>query len=214
MTPDNISVISVQEINLNDEAKGNRKNNNTVIQRHYCQIFAKSALGIIGNCVIFTIPWTIIPRTNSIIYPTYWMELLLPISIMAFVSTEGVRLNLVIWTKENALKSIYSYLKIYFINVIPYTLLYISSYIIWSIYLQSNHPMPNLGLIIIPSRVIVAAGFWFLLPTHLQDQQSFRKRLRIYLLYLLWIEVTGVTKEILAYLFIIFPPIGNLLHRS
>ena len=40
--------------------------------------FLSLSVGIIGLCVLFIIPWTTIPRTDSIVYQSHWAEIILP----------------------------------------------------------------------------------------------------------------------------------------
>ena len=40
--------------------------------------FLSLSVGIVGQCVLFIIPWTTIPRTDSIVYQSHWAEIILP----------------------------------------------------------------------------------------------------------------------------------------
>ena len=100
----------------------------------------------------FTIPWTTIPRTNSMIYQSHWMEAIFPALTFKFLLS-GVHLsNIRIWTEEPELMSIRVFLKTYLMDVVPFTVMYVSCYWIWSVYLEFNHPLPNLGLLLFPTR--------------------------------------------------------------
>ena len=202
MNADKISVISVQESACNEEMKENRKIEKKLASKDVIKIFCHSGLGIIVFCVIFAIPRLTVPRTNSIIYQSYWIEALLPSIINIGVISGNDFFQLTTWFQEKELSSFFIYLKIFFMRVIPYTLLYISSYAIWSVYLGYNHPMPNLGLIMAPTFIINAIGLWFILPSHLLAKKDFRQKLKTYLFFVVWVQLKFIETEILSNLFI------------
>ena len=206
MSSDEISVISIHEINCGKKAeeKTNDKNRKA---RHIVRSSGFLLFGIIGLCVLFAIPWTAIPRTNSIIYQSYWMEALLPCFSVHVLLALSVCLELTTWTKEKDLMSISSNMKLFFMSLAAHTFLYIICYAIWSAYLQMNHPMPFLGLIAIPMMIIFSIGLWFILPSHILAKEDFRQSLLVYMLYLAWIQALNIQKEILSYLFD-NPPFG------
>ena len=151
--------------------------------------------GIISFSVLFAIPWTIIPRTNSIVYQKYWIEILLPCTTVHMLIAGVEYLNLATWANEKALLSKWNYFKIYLMSLAPYAFVYICIYLIWSVYLDFNHPMPYLAFIILPSSIILAIGLWCILPAHLLDKKDFRHKLKTYMYYLLWIWMTHFKKE-------------------
>ena len=131
MSSDEISVISIHDINCDEEA--NEKTNH---RKWKSNAFVRSIgvllFGNIGICLLFAIPWTTIPRTNSIIYQSHWLEALLPSTLISVLLALSVCLELATWTKEKELMSISNNLKLFFMSLVTYTFLYISSYAIWS----------------------------------------------------------------------------------
>ena len=166
-----------------------------------------SVFRIIGFNLVCIILWSCVPRTNSIIYQSHWMESLLPMAIIVMICSGTTILELITWTKEKEIITMWNYLKIFSTFLIPYTIIYVSSYLVWSVYLQYNHPLPNFGLIMIPSIMFQAIGLWFVLPSHLLAKQDFRRKLKWYNLYILYIVVVTILREALAMLFF-FPPEG------
>ena len=84
-----ISAISVQEITEDEEIEGNsqkeeEKNNGEFTLTNIFEALGILGFGVIGFSLLFTIPWTSIPRTDSIIYQSHWMEVLLPSSSLIF----------------------------------------------------------------------------------------------------------------------------------
>ena len=201
MSPDEITVISVQEIACDEETEDNTTQERKFTLKEVGKAIGISIFGIVALTVLFSIPWTTTPRTDSIIYQSHWMEVLLPISIN-FLLVAGTRfLQLITWTKEKTLASSWNYLKIYLLDLITWILLYMSAYLIWSIYLQLNHPLPNLGLMIVPTWTISIIGLWIILPSHLLGKKDFRHKLKNYMLYYLWFQITIILRECLSYLY-------------
>ena len=200
-----ISVIEVQEMNNDENVVENRKVESKVDIVNSIRTISISAIKIIVFSVLFTIPWTVIPRTNSIIYQSHWWEVMIPMTTW-FVLTAALQiLTFKTWFKEETLISISNHFKIFFMNLIPYSVLYIISYLIWSVYMQFKHPLPRLGLIIIPNYIIWAIGLWFVLPSHLLAKDNFRQKLKIFMVYFLWQTVANIQKEVLSNLFKLFP---------
>ena len=147
MSSDNVIETGLQSETSNEE-KEQKSKKVRVMLKHICKAIGISVFGIIAVCMLFCIPWTIIPRTNSIIYQTYWMEIMLPtVSTLGVLFAAQQMLNLRLWTKEEKLLSIINYLKMYFLRVITGIVFHITSHAIWTIYLKYNHPLPRYGLI-------------------------------------------------------------------
>ena len=78
MKSNDISVITIPNINDEEEKLENGNENGKFGLKDITKAIGLSVLGIIGFSLLFSIPWTIIARTNSIIYQAYWIELLFP----------------------------------------------------------------------------------------------------------------------------------------
>ena len=199
--PEVITVISIKENTSDVETKEARKNDNKLALNVLFEALGISAFGIIGFSLLFIVPWTTVPRTDSIIYQSHWMEVLLPWATTLLLLTGTQVLELRTWTKEKELISKWNYLKIYSMHLIPYAILYFSSYIIWSVYLQFNHPLPNLFFILMLVFTIRAIEYWFLLPSNLLSKEDFRQKLKMYTFYFLWIQPSILIREVLASLY-------------
>ena len=207
---DKISVISeesVREFANHEKTEENSMNNSKSALAKIFESIGISVFGIIGLNLVCIFPWTSVPRTDSIIYQSHWMELLLPTAIIVMISSGSTILDLITWTKEKEIMSMWNYLKIFSTLLIPYTILYVSCCLVWSVYLQYNHPLPLFGLIMIPAIMLQALGLWFVLPSHLLAKNDFRSKLKWYNLYFLCTVVVAFLREVLAMLFF-FPPEG------
>lgn len=157
--------------------------------------------GVVLFCLIFPSFWTMIPRTDSIIYQSYWIEALLPITSIYFLLAGSEILNLATWTEEKSLFSTFMFLREFTMYMITAIVFYLSSYAIWSLYMECNHPLPNLGLTILPIMTICSIGQWFILPSDILAKPEFREKLKIYMIHQLWNQMTNIVLEILTYLF-------------
>ena len=63
-----IEVISVNETNCNNETIKKRSEENELTPKDICRVLFLSLFGILTFCAVFVLPWTTIPRTNSIIF--------------------------------------------------------------------------------------------------------------------------------------------------
>ena len=202
MNPDVISVISIQNVICDAEKEENAKIDGKLGLKDMVQALCISLFGIIGISVIFTVPLTSIPRTDSIIYQSHWMEINLPCASNALMVVGARYLQLTTWLIEDEFMSIWIYLKMYSMDVILWNLLYILFYMMWSIYFNFNHPLPQLCfMIVIPTWVLFMIGLWFVLPSRIVEKNDFRKRMKFYMLYQLWQFMTVILREILTYLF-------------
>lgn len=146
MSRNEISIIRVQQIPSDEETEDNGKDEGRFCSKiDYILFGVFSVFGIIAFCVLFIIPWTMITRTNTIVYQPYWMEAPLPHITSCFLIAGLTYLESTIYFNEEELNSISNYFKIYFIFLISYILAYILLYVHWSVYLQFYHPFPYVG---------------------------------------------------------------------
>ena len=103
MNSDEISITTVQNISEEEEKNGSIITNINNVLKDVCTAICISVFGIIAFCALFCIPWTMIPRTNSIIYQTYWMEAILPMASNILLMAGAYNLNLATYTQEKSL---------------------------------------------------------------------------------------------------------------
>ena len=205
MTTNRLSIITVRGVDYQGEIVQKRNRKNYSVLKNVLKS-GLSGLVVITFCVGFAIPWTIIPRTNSIAHQSYWLEVFCPVCTSFALSAGSVLLDLISWTKERTLISVKIYLKMYLMIVIPCFILYIACYIIWCIFLQFNHPLPYLAIIcLFPTWIILPFGLWFILPQNLLMKDDFRRKLKMYMKYFSWFLVMVVQNESLSLLFVNVP---------
>ena len=207
MNSDTVSVINIQRITDQVEKQDSSKESGKFWLKDIIKAIGHSVFGIIVFSLLFSTPWTLIPRTNSIIYQDNWMELLFPMATFQLLLIGTNLLNLTVWFKEDVVMSIKNYLKMYCCSVITYSIGYTLCYAMWSIYLQYNHPLPNLGNIqALIFYFILTIEPWVLLPSHLLGDNEFRQKLRTYMLFLSWVAVLKIIgNQVLIFLFANLP---------
>ena len=93
MSPSEISIISSKDVDYDLEAKERRKSNSVSV-KDKCKVISVSIIKIVCLSILFAIPWTIIPRTNSILYQSYWLEASLPAAITTTLNVGSISIDL------------------------------------------------------------------------------------------------------------------------
>lgn len=195
MKSDGVSVIDVQTLNGNDECEEKLMNDSKIAIRDVGKAIGVSLFGIIAFSVIVAMPWTTIPRTDSIIYQSYWMETLLPVAVNRLLSAGQLLFQLSIYTEEQTLMKMTTFFRIYCMFMIPYAVIYVLSYVIWSVYLKFNPPAPDLGIIcFLISTTLTIIGLWNFLPSHFLAKEEFRRKLKIFILLCFWVVMMVLIK--------------------
>ena len=144
---DQISIIYVKDSSLEQGQQSivsEEVNEKIVEKRSYLN--AMYIFVIVGSCTVLTSVVTIVPRHNSILYPTYWYEPMIMMSMTFLVKgTANVMLDCVIYFKAKFFFSLRNYLSLLSYNVLLYATLYTACYLIWVIYMRNNNPMPFIG---------------------------------------------------------------------
>ena len=201
-----ISSVRVQNQNNHKESEEQRKQDKFLNFPDVFETIGFSSLMIVAFCLLFALPWTTIPRTNSMLYQSYWMEVILPIASVHFLCAASEILNLSIWTEERTLMSFRVFFTLMFMYLVPYTSFYILSHTIWSVILQFHHPMPLSGAIVFPTLMTYTIGLWFLLPSNFLSDQKFRQKLKIYMFHPILTIISFIQGQVLLYLFNHLPP--------
>ena len=118
-------------------------------------------LGVSLSAVSFLI---LIPRHNSILEPEHWFEMLLPAAAGCLLASSMMILSCSILTETNYFVSTQFILKIFLLRFLIWATFYCICYIVWTGFLEYNHPMPFLGLIsYYPMAQISLQSFFLLL---------------------------------------------------
>ena len=197
---DQISIIYVKDSSLEQGQQNivsEEVNEKIVEKRSYLN--AMYIFVIVGSCTLLTSVVTIIPRHNSILYPTYWYEPMIMMSMTFLVKgTANVMLDCVIYFKAKFFFSLRNYLSLLSYNVLLYATLYTACYLIWVIYMRNNNPMPFIGYCGFGVWVFSFIQIWILFPSPIRKERSFPRKMLAYMMFSLWflvmsIQISGIT---------------------
>ena len=102
-------------------------------------------VGILIGCALLVSPQTLIPRHNSILYPRYWYELNFAVGYVFLFCTASSIMDPYVFTKYKRLISLSVFVRMYFWKLGGWLIPYCICYVVWSLCLGYNHPMPFLG---------------------------------------------------------------------
>ena len=104
---DSISVIRMNDKSMEDriEEQNEELDHAFLSQTKNILQIILMVFGILAACILTAVPWTLVPRTNSIFYQSSWMEILLPSTTCVLIYAGNAVVNLRIWTKEKQLIS-------------------------------------------------------------------------------------------------------------
>ena len=151
---------------------------------------------VVGACVLNLSILTLIPRENSIIHPEYWYEGL--ICVIVGVCSRHTALNLLglyIFTKEKFLMTIIHFMKILILSSLFFGVPYCTCYVVWTLYLGRNHPLPFVGFCIWIEEVGI---FWFSIPCQLWSRKNLKGQGKIYQIFQIWMFLQNLVQEMIS----------------
>ena len=178
---DDTTAVRAFETSVNDEIQESSENESktNTMENNVSKTIRKivfHSISVVAISILFVASWTTIPRTNSIIHQSYWMEILIPTTINWMTIAATDLLNLAIWTQERSVISLLVFLKLYCVYSTPPLLLYILSYMNWCVYLGYNHPMPHVILVTsLPTAFLPWFLFGLCYPGHYSRKDPLEK---------------------------------------
>lgn len=145
---------------------------------------------VLGISILYSCFFLLIPQHNTIENPEYWYELPLivsfvlgPYSVLAYVQecyiSFGLRSFLTVRTATNLFLAL----------SLGFSVPYCFTYLIWTVSLGFNHPVPFVVFCGYPMQVLFSLILWFEFPYELRNDKEFRKRLKMYMLTNIWVIV-------------------------
>ena len=147
---------------------------------------------ILAISILMTSILTLIPRQNSVLYPIYWYEIaLMYIFVLPANAAFTHILELFIYLNITELASIKLGLKYFLGTSLVMGIPYLGGYLIWTIILGNNHPLPFLALITyFTSWILFFPLIWISIPSELRAKKDMRMKIRSYFLYQsMWIFI-------------------------
>ena len=201
MDEDKISVISVQELPSNEEQIQDKETEKKILKDdepslwNICHI-----ISVISVCVAFIVPITLIPRTNSIFYQSYWYEFNFCALVCMILVTANNSINMATYFNEKSLLSFWKMFRMYSMFVLAWAVPYIIAYLIWCQYLNYKWPIPFLGYNYVLFDLVRPATIWISFPRDFRRNNIFKKNFKVYILYMVMSLTCGVLKEMISIL--------------
>jgi hypothetical protein len=149
---------------------------------------------ILVSSILVTLPATLFPLHNAMKHPEYWWEIIIPVALgLSAFDTLNNMFELKMIFSFMTLKSFKGYLRLYSINFLTTTITIILCFLIWTVLMGNNHPIPFLGgIIYVVISIVQCIALWFQFPYQLRSEKQVRDRIWTYLLYRLWGRFNGV----------------------
>ena len=158
--------------------------------------------GILGICALVISFQTTIPRHNSLLQPDYWFEISFPAGMAIFLMTTTMTMTYIILVGSHWFLSVHLFFNIFILLFCFWLTLYCASYIIWTYFLEYNHPMPFIGPIsYYPVHLLSIMVFWILLPMNRKMGNKFKVRQKQFIFYRLLLTIIFLANEILSTIF-------------
>ena len=160
----------------------------------------------IGTIICISVmPLTIVmlvPRHNSIIYPSYWFELPILTFYISIFMAVNIMTIIYLLTNQKAVLKTAIFLKLYLVFAISTCFTYILAYFLWVIIIDKNHPIPFLGLFaFFAGAVSVFTGIFTAIPSDLVKDINFNRKLKSCQKYLLYWYFIHLQKDALSIIF-------------
>ena len=157
---------------------------------------------ILFGCGLAMSASTLIPRHNSILDQTYWYEMIFPVGIARLLWAAAKVQDLNALIRKKKLKSISLLLKIFFTSFLIHVTLFCSIYLIWTRIQGRNHPYPHVGTVcFFPTMIIGILSTPFLLPPKVFEEEDFKRKMKMFILYDLCCFMDSFTRGFLGWMF-------------
>ena len=211
MDDDKISVISMEYQPSNKNEKGDNEEqieirkidthkDNETSPWNVCHVFS-----VLAICIAFLATITLVPRTNSILYQSYWYEFNFCILAFMLLQTATDVFNMATYLKEKSILSFWIMLRIYAVYMVVWSVPYLIAYLVWCQYLNYKWPIPFLGYNYFLFNVVRPASLWISFPRDLRRKKNFKKNFKLYILEIALTITFSFLREGMSFLFNVFP---------
>ena len=162
---------------------------------------------ILFCCALVMSIMTLIPRHNSILDQSYWFEINIVTATSYFIMTVVIVLDFIILFEKGSFVTIQFFLKNYLATFLTWIVCFCVSYMIWTLILEYNHPMPMYGFYLhFPTKIVSAVSLPLMLPLEFSLEKQTKQRLKNFSwLQLSW-QLTNIFKLLIG---AIFKKLGN-----
>ena len=162
---------------------------------------------IILLVTISSMPLTLIPQHDILLYPKYWPEsILAPFAISAFLASNFVFDSFLILGSENP-SPLKMFASLFFWNSLPRMILQLTINIVWIYAIEKNPPVPYIGYVTHTIGMLtISFGFWLQHSKIERTNRNFKKRFIWYLFMRLIRIVINTSYNFVAKMFEKVPP--------
>ena len=122
---------------------------------------------------------TLIPRHDSMIDHTYWFEINILTATICFILTAFMVLDFIVLFEQRSWVTTRFFLKNYLATFLTWIIWFCTSYIIWTMVLEHNHPMPFTGVILAwPTLLASVVSLPLMLPREYSHEKDTKKKLK------------------------------------
>ena len=159
-------------------------------------------LTVLGFSTLLIGLFLTVPQHDVVKSPEYWYELIIAFILLA-------PLNLVLKLLQNCntsfkIRSIISFktfLRLSLVTVLGFVVPYCFYYLIWTICLGFNPPMPFSSACGYPMLPLLLSALWFEFPKDLRTDKVFQKRIQFFILSIAWSGAIKFQYQFLSTLF-------------
>lgn len=148
-------------------------------------------LSILCSCGLALSIFTLIPRHNSILEPSYWYEIIFPAGFMIMFWTVALALDFFVLTEKDVLITAVLFFKNFLASLLTWNTVFFMCYMFWTAALEYNHPMPLFGAVCYCITTIISyASLPILMPSKFAEEDGFKAKMKNFILYrMLWFEI-------------------------
>ena len=201
MDEDKISVISLRKLSSNEVQTEDKETEEKIVKEDETSLWnICHVISVLSVCVAFIATITLVPRTNSIFYQSYWYEFNFCALVCFILVTANNSINMATYFNEKSLLTFWIMFRMYSIFVLAWAVPYIIAYLIWCHYLNYNWPIPFLGYNYVLVDLVRPATIWISFPRDFRKEKIFKKNFKVYILYMFMALTCGILKEVISVL--------------
>ena len=193
--------LSIRGINDDQDVQEGEDSNDIASYWNTCHVVT-----ILGICSICLSPQMLIPRHNSIVYQSFWLEINELMAFTGIIAEANMILELFAYIRHDYFNSIGFLVKMYLWIMFAWNVPFIGCNSFWKYYLNYNTPMPLSGALFLVAWWVVLFGVWFLFSMEKLEDSEVRGKLKTYFLYSLWWNIMQIQKDVITIVFKHTPP--------
>ena len=157
---------------------------------------------VLLSCILFSAPIILIPQHDTILYPEYWYEGMINFNLtypLHWICIIYMNNKLVL--RLESLNTLKSFVLLYVLTVLSVDITYTTTYLVWTLALGLNWPMPFLGMVSYVGILVFLIALWFQFPQDMRLDKEGRKRIKAFLLLGFWTVIVSLQYQLYTKLF-------------